>query len=153
MSGEQRLLCDEMLNALARWLRAAGHDAALAVPGTPDALLMEQASAEARFLLTRDRELSGRLTDALLLPEDLDAQARALKAELQLDWTYAPFSRCMADGTRLEAATPCDLLRIPDQSKGLPGPFTTCPTCRRVYWPGSHVRRMRTRLEGWAQQA
>ncbi|MGH6943501.1 MAG: Mut7-C RNAse domain-containing protein [Geminicoccaceae bacterium] len=24
-----------------------------------------------------------------------------------------------------------------------------CPVCRRVYWPGSHARRMKARLERW----
>lgn len=29
------------------------------------------------------------------------------------------------------------------------GPVTACPDCGRIYWPGSHVRRMRARLDCW----
>lgn len=152
MSGERRLLCDEMLSSLARWLRAAGHDAALAEPGQADDDLARKAEAENRVLLTRDRALAERVTGAVLLPDGLDAQAALLKTRLGLDWFHAPFTRCMADDTPLTAATEEDLQRIPEQSRELPGPFTTCPTCRRVYWPGSHVRRMRARLESWARQ-
>lgn len=153
MSVEQRLLCDEMLSSLARWLRAAGHDAALADHRAPDNELIERAEAENRVLLTRDRALFNRVEGAVLLPDALEAQARTLTARLALNWLHAPFTRCMAEGTPLKAAEPEDLFRIPRQSRDLPGPFTTCPTCRRLYWPGSHVRRMRARLEGWAQQA
>lgn len=38
-------------------------------------------------------------------------------------------------------------------SRTLPGPVRRCPTCARVYWPGSHARRMRAALQralpGW----
>ena len=28
------------------------------------------------------------------------------------------------------------------RSRDLPGPVRRCPDCGRVYWPGSHARRM-----------
>ena len=38
-----KLLCDEMLKGLARWLRAAGHDTELAEDGTSDRALINHA--------------------------------------------------------------------------------------------------------------
>ncbi|MFC7553294.1 Mut7-C RNAse domain-containing protein [Pseudoroseomonas wenyumeiae] len=41
------------------------------------------------------------------------------------------------------------MARIPPRARLLPGPFRACPCCGRVYWPGSHVRRMEERLRRW----
>lgn len=149
-----RLLCDEMLAGLARWLRAAGHDTALAPPQASDRALVELARAERRLLLTRDRSLPERAPDlVLLLPEPLEAQAAALSRLLGLDWLAAPFTRCLVDNTPLRPASAQALAALPAQTTSLPGPFRTCPACGRVYWPGSHVRRMAARLEHWAGPA
>src|SRR6185312_14446781 len=95
----RRLLCDGMLAGLARWLRAAGHDAALAAPGEPDARLLEHCRADSRVLLTRDRRLAGRAAPTLAVVQldgnDAEADAVRLARALDLDWTFAPFTRCM----------------------------------------------------------
>jgi uncharacterized protein with PIN domain len=147
-----KLLCDEMLAGLARWLRAAGHDAALAESGRADDALLDRADREARVLLTRDRGLAARETPGrrvLLLPEPLDAQAHALARTLGLDWLEAPFTRCLVDNHPLVPASPAAIAALPERSRALPGPFLACPACGRTYWPGSHVRRMRARLARW----
>jgi hypothetical protein len=147
-----RLLCDEMLAGFGRWLRAAGHDTALAQPGRPDRELVERAAAEGRVLLTADRSMADRRTPVriLLLNNDFDADAEIVRRELSLDWLVAPFSRCVMDNAVLDEAGPQALARVPAEARGLPEPFRACPQCGRVYWPGSHVKRMRARLERWA---
>lgn len=149
-----RLLCDEMLGLLARWLRAAGHDTALAVAGNPDNDLLRLARAEDRVLLTRDRHLATHApADVSIVPlrsHDLDTQAADLKTALGLDWLAAPFTRCLLDNAALREASAAEIARIPRSSAGGPGPFRTCTACGRIYWPGSHVRRMTSRLERWA---
>jgi uncharacterized protein len=148
-----RLLCDEMLAGLARWLRAAGHDTALAEPGTPDAAVLARCRAEGRVLISRDRQLVREagvtLPSVLLRGEDMDEHARALADALGLDWTLAPFTRCLVDNAPLRPADGSDLARVPAQSRALPGPFRACPCCGRVFWPGSHVRRMSRQLALW----
>lgn len=150
-----RLLCDEMLAGFGRWLRAAGYDTALARPGQPDRELVERAAAERRVLLTADRSMADRRTTAriLLLVNDFDTDAEIVKRELGLDWLEAPFSRCVMDNTVLSDAGPEAMAKVPAEARGLAGPFMACPTCGRVYWPGSHVKRMRARLERWAGKA
>lgn len=148
-----RLFCDEMLGATARWLRAAGYDAALADPGRPDAEILEQCRAQGRILVTRDRRLAQAaapsVSSLLLTGDDEDRHAQALAQALGVDWTLDPFTRCLLDNTPLAPAAPADLAKIPESSRALPGPFRKCPRCGRVYWPGSHVRRMTSRLERW----
>ena len=148
-----KLLCDEMLAGLARWLRAAGHDAVMGPAGARDRDLLAQAEAEGRTFLTGDRSVTQIKTAApvwILPAAGLDAQAAALRAR-GLDWRFAPFTRCVMDNTPLEPAAPADLHRMPEQSRTLPGPRRACPACRRVYWPGGHVRRMEARLAAWAE--
>jgi uncharacterized protein len=148
-----RLLCDEMLHGLGRWLRAAGYDTAIVAGALTDGAVIEAALAQERLLLTCDRdlgarrELEGRVV--VLPPAGLDAAAGALGSRLRLDWLRAPFTRCLLDNTPLVPASASDLARVPGPARDGEGPFRACPTCERVYWPGSHVRRMAAPLARW----
>lgn len=55
-----------MLGTLAKWLRIMGYDAAYAEKGN-DNEIIELAEREDRVLLTRDRELSSRHKNSLLI--------------------------------------------------------------------------------------
>ena len=147
-----RFLCDEMLSGIARWLRAAGYDTATAAPGERDRPLLERAAAEGRIFVTRDRSILQIRTPGqvwLLLRAGLEPEARELAVK-GVDWLHAPFTRCLVDNTPLQPASQEDLQRMPEESRVMPGPHRVCPECRRVYWPGSHVRRMLARLERWS---
>jgi uncharacterized protein with PIN domain len=139
-----RWLCDEMLGRLARLLRAAGHDTALAQAGTPDAELLALALAEDRMLVTRDRKLAEAAgAHGLLLTADRpQEQAAELGRVARVDWSFAPFTRCMMDNAPLRPATDEEFAAMPASVRVLPGPFNACPACGRLYWPGSHVKRM-----------
>lgn len=145
-----RFLCDEMLARLARLLRAAGLDTTLSVGGEPDADLLERARREGRLLVTRDRELAARAgADAVLVEGRGSAEeAWDLARAVPIDWTHAPFSRCVMDNALLRPATPEEVARMPRTARERPGPFRACPACGRLYWPGSHTRRMAERLAG-----
>lgn len=136
-----------MLAHLARWLRAAGYDAAAVGPGASDAAVLQRARREGRIVLTCDRGLSARGVTVIHLPMvELDRLAPILTERLGIDWLYAPFSRCLVDNTPLRPATREEIARLPDPARRRPGPFNACPACGRLYWPGSHVRRMQARL-------
>lgn len=144
-----RLLCDEMLKGLSRWLRAAGHDAETAPAGTPDGTLLVRARDEARWFVSRDREIAEHRAAAgilvLLESDGLDACAVELGRRLALDWLAAPFSRCLECNRPLAGLPPDRRHRLPpERDEG-----RWCPACDRVYWAGGHVRRMRRRLARW----
>jgi uncharacterized protein with PIN domain len=151
-----KLACDEMLGSLARWLRAAGYDTALAAGGLADEALLALCREEGRVLVTKDRRLVARTeaegTPAVLLAGDeLAAHAHALTDRLGIDWGFAPFTRCQLDNTLLRPATPDEIARMPASARKRPGPFRACLCCGRLYWPGSHVRRMQARLDALAR--
>lgn len=150
-----RLLCDEMLNRLGRWLRAAGYDTAIAEQGSDDRELLNRAVAEDRVLLTRDRHLAAiapnRVRLVLLGHGSMDEDARVLRETLGIDGRNAPFTRCLVDNAPLDPAGPRQGEAVPAKALALGGPLRACPVCGRIYWPGSHVRRMEARLAAWME--
>ncbi len=136
-----------MLKGLARWLCTAGYDVAMEPNGTPDRRLIERALAEKRILLSRDRHLleirQAAEVVVLLEGHNLESLAAELNHKLDVDWLYRPFSRCLL----------CNMLLLEGESAAEDPPDVAqvffCPQCRRRYWHGGHVRRMRHRLEHW----
>lgn len=147
-------LCDEMLGRLARYLRAAGYDTELASGGAPDRELVRRAAEEGRYFLTCDRLIlehrAGNGIVCLLPHAKLDQQAALVGERFGIDWLSRAFTRCLMDNTPLVRTY---THRHPDLPKDLAGQeLTCCPVCERVYWSGSHSRRMRDRLESWQQR-
>lgn len=144
-----RFLCDEMLVRLARLLRAAGYDTYLASGGESDAALVKLAREEGRILVTRDKRLAASTPESVLVEgRGVEEEAESLSRGVVLDWNVAPFTRCVMDNAHLREATLDEIDRMPESVQAGPGPFRACPACGRLYWPGSHVRRLGERLEG-----
>lgn len=156
-SGPVRFAADAMLGRLARWLRVLGFDTSHG-HGLSDAALVRLAQDEGRILLTRDRHLLRELRPAGALEIRQDApldQLRDTVAALALAPPRELFTRCILCNTPLPpplGSAEAEPL-LPPGVRGIPGPVRQCPTCGRVYWCGSHVRRMRAALEralpGW----
>ena len=142
-----------MLARLGRWLRAAGYDTAIAEGGLADPAIVALCAAEERLLLTRDRHLAAmaesRVPVFRLADSSLAGQARALRGALGIDWQRAPFTRCLMDNTSLVSAPAEMAALVSEKSRAAGGPVQLCPECRRLYWPGGHVRRMLARLAEW----
>ncbi len=153
MSALPRFLCDEMLGRLCRYLRAAGYDALLAHDGASDAELLRQCHAEGRHFLTQDqlvREHKAARGVALILPHaSLDHLAALLGEHYRLDWLGHAFTRCLMDNTPLVVADAKATARAPRDAHRMDEPMRTCPVCDRVYWRGSHHKRMYAKLVAW----
>lgn len=150
-----RFLCDVMLARLARYLRAAGLDTTLADSSASDAQILREAINQDRWLLTADRKImehknaNGR---AILLPfGSLDKEAAALSARFGIDWLGQAFTRCLVDNAPLQPATAEHVLQVPEDARQPEEELLVCPTCGRVYWRGSHYKRMKRKLESWQE--
>jgi uncharacterized protein with PIN domain len=148
---QPRFLCDEMLGRLARYLRAAGYDTMLASGGRPDREWLVVARIEERYFLTLDREvLYHRAASgvAILLPHgSLDTLARALDDRFAIDWLDRAFTRCLVDNTPLVPATVVERQSLPAFVEAASA--LKCPCCNRIFWTGSHYRRMLARMTRW----
>jgi uncharacterized protein with PIN domain len=146
-------MCDEMLGHLCRYLRAAGYDTKLAREGAADAELLQQCHAEGRQFLTQDRlirEHKAACDIAFILPPvDLNQLAALVAERYRLDWLGQCFTRCLLDNTPLMAVDDAALLRVPLDVLESGQPLFQCPTCSRIYWQGSHYKRMQSRLAAW----
>jgi uncharacterized protein len=153
MSSRPRFLCDEMLGQLCRYLRAAGYDTLFANNGYPDRVLLQLCHDEGRFFLTQDqliREHKAARNIALILPQgNTDELAAILRTQFQLDWLGKAFTRCLVDNSLLLAADAASAASVPPDAVRPNEPLTVCPACGRVYWRGSHYKRMRARLAKW----
>ena len=141
-----KLLCDHMLGSLARWLRLMGYDTAYPEPG-PDRDLIDRARKEGRILLTRDKELAARVTGAVQVRSDeLEVQIREVAGVLGLRLAD-PLSRCSLCNEVLVPALPEDVKGlVPEAVRSRHQEFWRCPSCKRVYWQGSHWDKMVERL-------
>ena len=148
-----RFLCDVMLARFARYLRAAGYDAALADGHWLDRDILSLAAAEERWLLTVDRRIlehnASRGRTVMLPHGSLDAQAAELTKHFSMDWTGRSFTRCLLDNAVLDPLPAAKLEQVPQDARRPGEPLLCCPVCGRVYWRGSHWRRMSGRLQRW----
>jgi uncharacterized protein with PIN domain len=145
-----RFLCDAMLGSLARWLRFFGFDTVFHEPGREDRLLAEQARAEDRWLLTRDRELASAGPRTMLIRADeLEDQLIEVFGRLDLrpDATLEN-ARCSECNGELVDVTREDVAEVaPPHVLATAPRFRRCTSCGRVYWPGSHGDRILERME------
>ena len=149
-----KFLVDRMLGTLTRYLRFMGYDTLSAnslAPGNSreDTALLELARDEDRVLLTRDRELARRGGErAVFLPsEEVMDQVRTLST-LGLITPGLAMDRCSLCNEVLRPATGAEVCAaeyVPSGRGSLE--FFTCPSCRRIYWMGSHGRHLKESLE------
>lgn len=145
-----RFVADAHLGGLARLLRMAGFDT-LYDNHFHDSEIAAIATQERRIVLTRDRELlkhreitHGCYVHTLKSPEQLKEIAR----RLDLARSARPFTLCLYCNVPLRAIDKALVLqRIPPAVRELHEHFSTCDSCQRVYWRGSHWSRMRALLD------
>jgi uncharacterized protein len=147
-----RFLADSNVGRLARWLRVLGYDAVYE-PVLPDAQVVARARAEARVLLTRDVDMmkrrvivSGTVQAILLRDDTIHDQLRQVLTQLALE-PGQTLTRCIDCNAELQArAKEAVADRLPPYVRATQERFSECPSCARVYWPGTHWERMRERI-------
>jgi uncharacterized protein with PIN domain len=133
-----------MLGRLATWLRILGYDAEYA--RGEDAALVERARETGRILLTRDTGIPRRreLPPHLFVQSDhVTEQLRQVIQTFHLTPAGPVARRCPRCNVPVEPRTKADVFdRVPEFVWSTQDAFGVCPGCGRVYWAGSHWRRM-----------
>lgn len=142
---EPRFIADAHMGGLARYLRMLGFDT-LFRNDYGDTELVNIAAAEHRIILTRDRGVLMRKAvshGCYLRATRPREQLQEIVERLDLYRSARPFTRCMECNAPLEQVererVAC---RLPKQVAHCNTDFWRCTGCGRVYWVGSHVRRM-----------
>jgi len=137
---------DVHLGKLAAYLRMLGFDAKYGHTLT-DAQLVQISAGEHRILLTRDRELLkyGTVSHGYWVREtNSRRQIAEVVQRFHLARAIRPFTRCMACNGVLETIAEEQARNlVPKHSIERYNEFHRCQQCGRVYWKGSHYKRMR----------
>ncbi|MDB6063977.1 MAG: hypothetical protein JWR26_185 [Pedosphaera sp.] len=151
------LLCDAGLGGLARWLRAAGQEAIWIQDIDDEHLLLEAARLHATILTTDSLLMERRVLREGLIPAvwvsptlRMLEQLGMVFLELNLDVRPA---RCMACGGELRQVKKERLReRIPPRTYRWLDDFYECARCSKLFWHGTHWRRIVDRLSMEVQQ-
>ena len=151
-----RFVADAHLGQLAKSLRMLGFDV-LYRNDYSDAEVARIAAEEDRIVLTRDRDLLIRkeiVRGCYLHALDIETQTAEVIARFKLAPHVRAFSRCLTCNGELRAVDKRDVEhRVPHHSRQIYERFFECAGCAQVYWEGSHVARMRTRVEQMLRNA
>ena len=145
----QRFIADDMLGKLAKWLRILGYDT-LYQTGIEDTELIQRALAEGRIILTRDTHLIKRrlVKNHLLIQSDfLPQQLKQVIDSLQLDTSSYLLTRCLICNQPLTSLDkPMLKDKVPPYVYATQEHFSSCPGCKRIYWPATHVKQLLQKL-------
>jgi uncharacterized protein with PIN domain len=143
---EKRFVADGHLGRLAAYLRMLGFDT-LYRSDYQDDELAHLSSSENRILLTRDRGLLKRneITRGYFVRATHPVRQLAeVYCEFDLSPAIAPFRRCMHRNALLRSVEKKSIEHrlLPETAKYFEE-FYACPDCNRIYWKGSHYRRLK----------
>lgn len=146
-----KFACDDNLGRLAKYLRLLGFDTFFN-DIINNSKLMAIASSEGRLLLTRDTHLTGKSHPygIMHISEDepliqLNMVITDLNIKINTSLIFTRCSRCN------EICNPVDK----DKIAGRTFPYilhtqkliSECPSCRRLYWKGTHYSRLLLKLK------
>lgn len=138
-----------MLGKLAKWLRVMGEDVLYGAHLSGYGLI-RAARAENRLILTRDRGIKKKQPpDFLLIESDHHReQLHQVVRACHLDPLAKAFTRCLQCNAVLESRSKASVETIvPPYVYSSQEKFSSCPECRRIYWPATHHEKMLAELE------
>jgi uncharacterized protein with PIN domain len=142
---QTRFVLDGHLGRLAAYLRMVGFDT-LYRNDYDDRELARTSAEQHRILLTRDRGLLMRssVTHGYCVRETSPRrQLVEVVRRFDLSRCLQPFTRCMACNGALRAVPKGAVAdRMPPLSRANYDDVWECELCRRIFWKGSHYRRM-----------
>jgi len=147
-----KLVADSMLAKLARWMRLAG----ISVYSTPyvdDNKIITYVKRRRALLLTCDTALANRSKrrgfNVLLVDcnEDIEHQMAFVIRSLKLHVSDEPSMICTMCNSKLKKVKKSAVKGIvPAKAYDSHDNFYICTKCKRVYWEGTHWKRIKNRI-------
>ncbi len=140
-----KFIADVMLGRLAKRMRLLGFDV-LYDRTLDDNEIIRLSLEQGRVILTRDRALAARplaSRNIFVTSNDVREQIDQVLSLVPPDETAAPLTRCSACNHLLMAASKPEIRdSVPGYIYDTYSIFLRCSSCGRVYWRGTHVKRM-----------
>lgn len=142
---DTRFILDVHLGKLAKYLRMAGFDT-LYERNYSDSEIVAIACNEKRIILTRDVGILKHKSVThgyWIRSQDPVEQFREVIRRFDLFNHFQPFQRCMHCNGLIEKASKNQVLHhLKPKTRQYYNVFYQCTRCNKVYWKGSHVKRM-----------
>jgi uncharacterized protein with PIN domain len=147
----RQFLCDAGLGGVARWLRAAGYEAAWQPNIADDDLLREARSMGATILTTDAMLMERRLLRDRIIPVFWLPPTLSIPEQLALVFREFGLAvrgpRCMTCGGELRRVVKEELReRIPPKTYRWLDKYFVCGRCDKLFWHGTHWQRIRVAL-------
>lgn len=138
-------IADAHLGKLAAYLRMIGFDTVYR-NDLPDKEIIERSHREKRVILTRDLAIlkNGKVSRGYFIRNrDPLKQCREVIEKFSLEGRITPFSRCMDCNAHVYTVEKDQIAdKIPEKTKKYFREFYQCQGCGKVYWKGSHHKKM-----------
>ncbi len=147
-----KLLCDQMLGSLAKWLRILGFDTFYANKEITDEELLNIAKIENRTIVSRDKELilRGKKQNINVIEiknTDLDDQLNLVLNLIKIDEKLV-LSRCTLCNTILKTIEKSKVEgKVPRKVFDKQDNFWFCNRCNKFYWAGSHYDKITDKIK------
>ena len=141
-----RFVAEAPLGKLAKWLRILGFDALYDADGYYDGRETIETYNRIRLTRTQRRMLQPKAPGMIFIrSNDPMQQAREVVGALNLvEKDIQLFSRCANCNVRVHAIDKASIYgHVPDYVWETHAHFSQCGQCSRIYWPGSHMERVR----------
>ncbi len=145
--GSYGFVCDVHLAKVAKYLRLLGFDTIYR--GDLDDNEILGYCRFGRIGITCDRRLQERMPNSIIVLrcEDAVTQLRRLAAMLDLARFAHPFTRSLCCNRTLASCEKEQIFeKIPKETYRWLDGYWICPKCDRVYWQGTHAKRMRKKV-------
>lgn len=147
-----RFILDVNLGKLSRNLRMLGFNA-LYRNNFPDEEIIDIALREQRIILTRDKGLlkNSRVTHGYWVRHTQpQKQTEEVLQKFDLSHRIQPFTRCLVCNGALEKVAKETIEKtLPSKVKKMFNEFYRCTSCGKIYWRGTHFKRMEKMIENW----
>lgn len=141
----KKFICNGMLGKLCKLLRICGFDTAYSNQG--NAILLK-ARKENRIVLTRNTRLQTKKSVFFVQDDEPIKQLENIITEYTLYDKISLFSRCIECNYKLKSVKKNSIRnKIPFFTYQHFNEFSICPKCQRVYWKGSHHKKMTRDIE------
>jgi hypothetical protein len=138
-----KFITDTNLGKLAKWLRILGYDTVW-YRGEANRNFLRKAEREGRVVLTRKKDMAARQFSGKLVTIRSDGVQEQLGEVMEkLSITADPdrlFNICVRCNKALVAVDREDVSgMVPAFVYDTQSAFRTCPGCKGIYWPGTHI--------------
>lgn len=150
-----RFILDAHLGKLAKYLRMLGFDT-LFRNDFEDSEIIDISVREKRIILTRDKHLlnAKKISHGYYVRStEKHAQLREVVQKFDLYSQFKSFSRCMSCNTELTPKKKSEISdKVPTDVIQNFEEFYYCPSCKKVFWKGSHFKRMESYIHQLASE-